>query len=139
MVVGSPFDKALLFVEEMEEYTAEDWQFGLVGKPQPGNDRSGFTGSYFPHSTGKPQRLAKYSSRSRNPATSIGFVPTSVGTSEVLSILKELVPEFTNELFEACITHCVRRNAELHSGEEAFAGGGIFMTSKVLRKLQSTS
>jgi hypothetical protein len=59
-----------------------------------------------------------------HPATAKGFTPNSVITGEVLSILKELLRDFTEELFDFCAIHCARRNAELHSGEAAFAGLG---------------
>jgi hypothetical protein len=118
------FDKALLFVEEMEKYTAEDWQFGLWASLSLEMIARASLAYISPTLLANRKDWRNIHYALENPATSIGFVPTSVGTSEVLSILKELVPEFTNELFEACFTHCVRRNAELHSGEEAFAGLG---------------
>jgi hypothetical protein len=118
------FDKALLFVEEMEKYTAEDWQFGLWASLSLEMIARASLAHISPTLLANRKDWRNIHYALENPATSIGFVPTSVGTSEVLSILKELVPEFTNELFEACFTHCVRRNAELHSGEEAFAGLG---------------
>ncbi len=41
-----------------------------------------------------------------------------------MSTLQELLADFTTELYDFCIIHCERRNAELHSGEEVFAGLG---------------
>jgi len=37
-------------------------------------------------------------------------------------MLNELVPDFTKELAGFCNEHCGNRNAELHTGEERFAG-----------------
>lgn len=51
------------------------------------------------------------------------------------SILKELLRDFNKELCDFCAIHCARRNAELHSGEEAFAGLG---TSAWLPKFYAT-
>jgi hypothetical protein len=59
-----------------------------------------------------------------HPPTATLFTPTSVATNEMLPMLKELLPDFVKEHFDFCVTHCARRNAELHSGEEAFAGLG---------------
>lgn len=36
--------------------------------------------------------------------------------------LKEILPEFNSELLDFCMLHCMNRNAELHTGEERFAG-----------------
>jgi hypothetical protein len=57
-------------------------------------------------------------------ATAKLFTATSVTTNDVLSILQELLPDFTKELVDFCVIHCARRNAELHSGEEVFASLG---------------
>lgn len=60
---------------------------------------------------------------------SLGFTPTeskfsprSIGVGEVLKRLRELLPEFNNELEAFCVVHTGRRNAELHSGVLAFDG-----------------
>lgn len=57
-------------------------------------------------------------------ATSVKFVPSSAVINDVLSILNEIVPSFTDELFEACGKALVRRNTEVHTGEDVFAGIG---------------
>jgi len=118
------FNKALLYAEEMERYTANDWQFGLWSSlslelvaraalayisPTLLANRRDWRNTY--HALG-------------HPAMAQLFTPDSITIKEVLSILGELLPDFTKELFNFCITHCARRNAELHSGEEVFAGLG---------------
>jgi hypothetical protein len=118
------FNKALLFVEQMEEYTAEDWPFGLWASLSLDMVARASLSQISPTLLANRKDWRNIHHALGHPVTAIGFVPNSVATSEVLSILRELVPGFTRELFEACITHCVRRNAELHSGEEAFAGLG---------------
>jgi hypothetical protein len=53
--------------------------------------------------------------------TAKGFTPSSIPTNEVLSILNELLPDFTKEMQGFCAAQSSRRNAEVHSGEEAFS------------------
>ncbi len=118
------FSKALLYVEEMDRYTAEDCQFGLWASLSLEMVARASLSHISPTLLANRRDWRNIHHALGHPSTSLGFVPTSVITSEVLSILKEVVPGFTNELFEACIKHVVRRNAELHSGEEAFAGVG---------------
>lgn len=119
------FNKAFLYVGEMHHYTAEDWQFGLwsslslelVGR------------AALAHIS--PTLLADRKKDWRNiyhalghTATAKGFTPTSINIKEVFSILQELLADFTQELVDFCVIHCVRRNVELHSGEAVFASLG---------------
>lgn len=46
--------------------------------------------------------------------------PKSIDTSEVVSRLGLLVPDFNRELVNFCVLHVQRRNAELHSAELPF-------------------
>jgi hypothetical protein len=46
----------------------------------------------------------------------------SIAMGEVLKRLKDILPEFDNELETFCILHTGRRNAELHSGATPFEG-----------------
>jgi hypothetical protein len=55
-------------------------------------------------------------------ATEKDFTPRSVFASEVINILRKLLPDFTKELADACLILCAHRNAELHGGEQCFAG-----------------
>jgi len=118
------FNKALLYVEEMERYTANDWQFGFWSSLS----LELIARSALAHIS--PTLLAHKSSwRNIHHAlghapTAKGFIPSSATTDEVLSILGELLPEFTKELSGFCREHSVRRNGELHTGEEVFAGLG---------------
>jgi hypothetical protein len=118
------FNKALVYVGEMQRYTANDWQFGLW---------SSFSLEFLARAALahiSPTLLANRKDWRNiyhalgNAATAKLFIPISVTTNEVLSILEELLPDFTKELINFCVSHCVRRNAELHSGEEVFAGLG---------------
>lgn len=50
------------------------------------------------------------------------FTPKSITTSEVLSRLREIVPEFDAEMEGFCLLHTNKRNSELHSGDLPFDG-----------------
>jgi hypothetical protein len=77
-----------------------------------------------------PALLAETSERNwQHLFHSLGFTPTepkfsprSIGIGEVLKRLREILPEFNNELEAFCVVHTGRRNAELHSGLAAFEG-----------------
>jgi len=50
------------------------------------------------------------------------YSPKSITTSEVISRLSKIFPEFNKEIESFCTIHTGRRNAELHSGENPFDG-----------------
>lgn len=50
------------------------------------------------------------------------FIPKSIGTKDVIDRLAIIVPEFTTELAGFSLKHTSNRNAELHSGQNAFDG-----------------
>lgn len=50
------------------------------------------------------------------------FIPKSIGTKDVVDRLVLIVPEFTTELAGFSLKHTTNRNAELHSGQNAFEG-----------------
>ena len=118
------FSKALLYVGEMERYTAGDWQFGLWSSLSLELIARAALSHISPTllASGKDWRNV-YHALGR-PPTKTGFLPTSVAASEVLKILGEVLPEFTKEHADFCKKHTDRRNAELHSGEDVFAGLG---------------
>ena len=125
------FNKALLYVGEMEKHPADQWQFAFWSSlslellaraavayvsPTLLADRKDWHNVY--HALGYPATIKQ-------------FTPVSVATNEALRILREILPEFTDEMFQFCVKHCAYRNAELHSGEEVFAELG---TSEWLAK-----
>lgn len=118
------FSKALLYVEEMERYTAEDWRFGFWASLSLELIARAALSHFSPTLLANGKNWRNVYHALGNLPTALGFTPTSVTTAEVMSILKEIVPDFTKELFDSCIKHSVRRNVELHTGEEAFAGLG---------------
>jgi len=131
--------KAILYVEEMERYTAEDWQFGFWASLSLEFIARASLSHISPTLLANRKDWRNIHHALGHPPTLLGFTPTSVTTAEVMSILKEILPEFTSELAGSCIKHSNRRNAELHTGEEAFAGLGTsswlpqyYASSKVL-------
>jgi hypothetical protein len=118
------FNKALIYVGEMQRHTATDWRFGfwsslsleLIARaalahisPTLLANRTNWRNIY--HALGHEPTVKQ-------------FTPVSATTREVFSILEELLPNFTSELLNFCASHCFRRNAELHSGEDVFKGLG---------------
>lgn len=119
------FSEALLYVGEMERHAPDDWRHRLWASlsvellaraalahisPTLLADRQDWRNTYHALGHGPTKR---------------GFAPRSIGIVEVLKILGELLPEFTPELHDSCVEQCGYRNAELHSGEDAFAGRGM--------------
>ena len=118
------FNKAKLYIEKMEELTADDWEYGLW---------SALALEFLARASlahVSPLLLAEKNSwrnltyaLGKNP-TAMGFSPKSVSTHEALSRLKELIAEFNEEKFNFCVQHIERRNREFHSGELAFVNLG---------------
>jgi hypothetical protein len=114
---GSLLMKAQKYAEEMSQYEANDWQFGLWAS---------FALELLARSAlsnVSPTLLAD-SGNWRNTLHSLGhqptankFLPKSVAISEVLTRLGEIYPDFNTELSKFCIGHTGMRNAELHSGD----------------------
>lgn len=116
--------KALLYNERMEAHTVDDWEFGFWSALV----LEFLARAALAHIS--PVLLADSKSNWRNVThalgaapTSMGFSPTSISTTEVLSRLKELHPKFS-EHAGFCSQHADRRNAELHTGESAFISLG---------------
>jgi hypothetical protein len=118
------FNKALLYVGEMQRYIATDWQFGFWSSLSLEHLARAALANVSPMllANGKDWRNIYYALG--HPATAKRFTPISVTTNAVLSILGEVLSDFTEELIDFCATHCFRRNAELHSGEEVFVSLG---------------
>jgi transcription elongation factor Elf1 len=133
------FGKARLFVGRMEANTPDDWQFAFWSSLS----LEILCRAALSHIS--PALLADEKDW-RNVAFAIGlestakkFSPVSIGTSQVISRLKELVPEFTDEIAGICNKHTSARNSELHSGALAFAAmgtsawlGGFYLATNVL-------
>ncbi|GAW96559.1 MULTISPECIES: hypothetical protein [Colwellia] len=120
----SLYAKALIYIQQMENSIAEDWQYGLW---------SSFALELLARSALSnisPVLLAD-SKNWRNITFALGSAPTakkfnpiSVSTKEVLARLTELLPDFTEEMAGFCSKHTDDRNAELHTGEVIFGKKG---------------
>ena len=118
------FNKALLYVGEMERYTADDWQFGLWSSLTLELLARAALAHISPTLLAHPKNWRNIHHALGHPPTAKAFTPRTVDAGELLSILNELLPAFTQELQDFCTSHLTRRNAELHSGEDAFTGLG---------------
>jgi len=116
---GALFNKALVYVDKMEEHNPDDWEYGFWSSL----GLECLCRSALAHvsptllADKKDWRNTHYALG--NPPTAIRFSPKSAGAQEVLDMLGELVPGFT-ESKAFCSEHMGRRNAELHSGDLEF-------------------
>jgi hypothetical protein len=118
------YAKAQRYIECMQAEPSDEWQHALW---------SSFSLELLALaalSNISPALLADASDRNwQQLFHSLGFTPTeqkfaprSIAIGEVLKRLKDIPPEFDNELEAFCILHTGRRNAELHSGATPFEG-----------------
>jgi hypothetical protein len=108
----------------MQRYTATDWQFGFWSSLSLELIARAALAHISPTllANGKDWRNI-YHALGHEP-TAKQFTPVSATTKDVFLILEKLLPKLTPELLNFCASHCFRRNAELHSGEEVFEGLG---------------
>lgn len=125
------FQKAVLYVQHMESTTADDWQFGFWSALSLELLARAALAHISPTLLADTSNWRNLSYALGREPTTKKFSPTSVGTKEVLGRLNELLPAFTEEIAGFCTKHVDKRNAELHSGEVAFAAYG---TSRWLPK-----
>jgi hypothetical protein len=118
------YSKAQRYVERMQGEPSDDWEHALW---------SSFALELLARaalSNVSPALLADTSEKNwQHLFHSLGFTPTepkfsprSIATNEVLKRLKEILPDFDNELEGFCIIHTGKRNAELHSGATPLDG-----------------
>jgi hypothetical protein len=116
--------KAQRYVERMQAEPSDGWEHALW---------SSFALELLARaalSNVSPALLADTSERCwQHLFHSLGFTPTepkfsprSIAIVEVFKRLKEILPEFDNELEAFCVVHTGKRNAELHSGATPFDG-----------------
>lgn len=121
----SIYAKALLYIEQMESCSPEEWQYGLWSA------LSLELLSRAALANISPVLLADYSSKDlswmnlmyalQKEITAKKFTPKSVSITEVFKRLQTLIsPSFTSEDLSFCIKHIEYRNAELHAGEAVF-------------------
>jgi hypothetical protein len=114
--------KALLYAQEMQPLSREDWRFGLTSafvleflargalaatSPVLLADAKDWNNIFF--ALGKQPKVQK-------------FIPKSVDSSSVLARLRDILPAFTTELEGFAAQHINRRNEEVHGGSLPFEG-----------------
>ncbi len=116
--------KAQVYMGQMENTVADDWQFGLWSALCLELLSRAALSHISPVLLADPKNWRNLMHALGSAPTAKKFSPTSIPTKEVLARLSELLPEFTDELAGFCNQHVERRNAELHSGEAVFADIG---------------
>jgi len=113
------FNKALVYVQKMEQHNADDWEYGFWSSLSLEFLCRATVAHISPTLLAgrKDWRHTHYALG--NSPISKKFVPKSADTRDVLDILSELVPGFA-ESKAFCLEHAGRRNAELHSGDLEF-------------------
>jgi hypothetical protein len=121
---GALYAKAQRYIERMQREHSDDWEHALWASfALEALARAAL-------SNVSPALLADTSERSwQHLFHSLGFTPTepkysprSIAINEVMKRLREILPDFDNELEQFCVAHTGRRNAELHSGATPFDG-----------------
>ena len=130
----SLFGKAVLYVEQMESATADDWQFGFWSALALELLARAALAHISPVLLADDSNWRNLTHALGRAPTAKKFSPTSVAIKDVLARLNELVPAFTVEVAGFCTKHGERRNSELHSGELAFTS---LATSEWLPKFYS--
>ena len=132
-------EKARYYLQLMEDSTADEWQFGFWSALSLELLARAALAHISPSllADSKDWRNIEYS-LGRAP-TAKRFTPRSISTTEVLARLKEIIPELNEEILGFCSQHADKRNAELHTGELAFASyktslwlSKFYLTCKVL-------
>lgn len=118
------FAKAQLYSEAMAENDDSEWKFGLW---------SAFTLEMLVRSSvaAKSPALVADAQDWSNVLYALGiqpkkpkFVPKSASISDLVSRAEELVPDFSREHANFCVSHFARRNSEVHSGSLQFENVG---------------
>jgi len=118
------FAKSLTYLEQMEASIADDWQFGLWSSLSLELLARAALSNISPVLLADSKNWRNITFALGSAPTVKKFSPISISTKEVLGRLKELLPEFTEEMAGFCSKHTDDRNAELHSGEVIFGQNG---------------
>src|SRR5262245_16884522 len=95
------FNKALLYVGEMERHTIDDWQYRLWASLSLELIARAAPSHISPTLIANGNNWRNIHHALGHPPTKSEFRPRSVDIGQVLNMLFEIVPEFTKELQEA--------------------------------------
>lgn len=123
------FAKAQLYIQKMETYTPDDWEYGFWSALAIELVARAALAHISPVLLADNKDWQNLTYALGHEPTTMGFSPRSITTKEVIGRLAKMKPEVTQEIVGFCAQHQERRNTELHSGELAFSGLG---TSKWL-------
>jgi hypothetical protein len=118
------FSKALVYVGEMETHSPDDWRHRLWASLSLELLARAALASISPTLLADRKNWRNIYHALGHPPTAKRFVPVSITITEVLAILRELHLDFTEEIHDSCVEQMAHRNAELHTGEDAFAASG---------------
>ena len=120
----SLFCKAVLYFEQMESHAANDWRYGFwsaLSLEFLARAALSHVSPVFLADTKDWRNLAHALGKS---PTAKRFSPASLNTRDIFARLRELTPDFNEEISNFCIKHAERRNSEIHSGHLAFESLG---------------
>jgi hypothetical protein len=118
------FGKARLYIEQMESYTADEWQFGFWSTLSLEVLARATLAHISPVLLADTKNWRNLTHALGHNPTAKKFSPVSIAITEVFTRLNELVPKFTEEIAGFCTKHADKRNSELHSGELVFTALG---------------
>ena len=130
------FEKAKLYVQQMESQPIEEWQFGLWSSLALELMARASLAHISPILLAENKDWHHIAHAIGQMPTAKRYTPRSISTSDVVGRLAELVPSFSSDMVGFVTEHTARRNAELHSGELAFEQLG---TSKWLPNFYACS
>lgn len=114
--------KAQRYIEEMLALQRDDWRFSLWSTLALELLSRAALSRVSPTLLADPKDWNNLYHALGHTPTAKKFAPKSIAISEVLSRLRDILPDFDTELEGFCLLHIGRRNSELHSGEMPFDG-----------------
>ena len=112
--------KAMRYIEEMQRYSHDDWQFVFWSSLALELVARASLAKISPVLLAETNEWTQLYFALGHAPTTQKFIPKSIGISEVLTRLQAINPEFDKELRDFCSIHTGMRNAELHSAELPF-------------------
>ena len=130
------FQKAKIYIEQMESGPVDEWQFGLWSSQALELMARASLAHISPMLLADNRDWHHLAHAIGLQPTEKKYTPRSITVSQVVTRLRELVPSFSDDMAAFVTEHIERRNSELHSGELAFEA---LKASKWLPKFYSCS